>query len=241
MIKIRVVDVKMVTISHVVEKLMNENSFLDLTVKKEIASFTSLAKYLRPDIEKELQKKVKLSAVIMALRRYADKLEKKEQTFSSHYFKNIILKTDVFYMVMSSSPDTLNTLQNMYNEIDFKQGDIFNIIQGNYEISVITNKKYQEKLIDLIGEEKIKSIVDDHISISLLYTKDYSFTPGVLYNMSRNIAYENINILTCFHTPSEFFLILHQDDAMKCYCILEKFLKKNENNRITQKSIVLTQ
>jgi aspartokinase len=132
----------------------------------------------------------------------------------------------------------------MYNVIDFKHGDIFNIIQGNYEISVITNKKYEEKLIDLIGKEKIKSLVDDHISISLLYSKDYSFTPGILYNISRNIAWENINILTCFHTPTEFFLIVHQDDAMKCYNILEMMLKinyKNKNNKNNNNNILVLQ
>jgi aspartokinase len=219
-----------VTVSHIVEKLMDEYSFLQIAVSKDIVSFTLLAKYLRPEIEKELQKKVKPSAIIMALRRYAEKLEKKENQFKSHFFRNIILKTDVCYMVIDSSSDTLDKLQNMYNEIDFKQGDIFNIIQGNYEISVITNKKYQEKLMELIGQEKIKKLVDDHISISLLYSKDYSFTPGVLYNVSRNIAWENINILTCYHTPTELSLILHQNDAMKCYNILEKMLKKNENN-----------
>jgi aspartokinase len=213
-------------------------------MSKNIISFTLLAKYLRPEIEKELQKKVKPSAIIMALRRYSESIEKKEKELEPFFFKNIILKTDVCYAVTDSSPDTLNKLQNMYNEIDFKHGDIFNIIQGNYEISVITNKKYEEKLIDLIGKEKIKSLVDDHISISLLYSKDYSFTPGILYNISRNIAWENINILTCFHTPTEFFLIVHQDDAMKCYNILEMMLKinyKNKNNKNNNNNILVLQ
>jgi aspartokinase len=218
---------------------MAEYSFLQAAMNKDIISFTKLAKYLRPDIEKELQKKVKPSAIIMALRRYSESVEKKEKELEPFFFKNIILKTDVCYVVTDSSPDTLDTLQNMYNEIDFKHGDIFNIIQGNYEISVITNKKYQEKLIELISKEKIKSLIDDHISISLLYSKDYSFTPGILYNISRNIAWENINILTCFHTPTEFFLIVHQDDAMKCYNILGKMLKINNENKNNKNNNIL--
>ncbi len=57
---------------------MDDYSFLQIAIDKDIVSFTLLAKYLRPDIEKELQKKVKPSAVIMALRRYAERLDKKE-------------------------------------------------------------------------------------------------------------------------------------------------------------------
>jgi aspartokinase len=233
------VDVKMATISHVVEKLMNDNSFLEMTVEKEIASFTALAKYLRPDIEKELHKKVKPSAIIMALRRYAEKLEKKEGNFTSYYFRNIILKTDVCYFVIDSSPDTLDKLQNMYSTLDFKQGDIFNIVQGNHETSIITNIKYEDNIVDVIGQEKIKKLVNDHISISLLYAKDYSLTPGVFYNILRNIAWENINILTFFTTPSELIIFLHHNDAMKCYNILEKYLKKNSNNSIPKYNILM--
>lgn len=230
-----------VTISNVVEKKMEEYSFLQVAMNKDIISYTLLAKYLRYDIEKELQKKVKPSAIIMALRRYSESIEKKEKEMEPFVFKNIILKTDVCYVVTDGSQDTLDALQNIHNEVDFKHGDIFNIIQGNFEISVITNKKYKEQLIDLIGKEKIKSSVDDHVSVSLLYTNDYSFTPGILYNISRNIAWENINILTFFHTPTEFFLIVHQDDAMKCYNILEKMLKNNkEINNYKNNNILIT-
>ena len=203
-----------------------------MAVSKNIVSFTLLAHYLRPEIEKELRKKVKPSAVIMALRRYAEKLEKKEQQFTSHYFRNIILKTDICFIVVDCSLTTLNKLQEMYTIVDFKQGDIFNIIQGNYETTVITNKKYEEKLIELIGQEKITKLIDNHISISLMFSKDTLFTPGVFYTISQNVAWEDINILTWINTPSEMSLILHRDDAMKCYAILEKMLKKNEDNNI---------
>ena len=220
-----------------VEKLMDDYSFLQIAMDKNIVSFTLLAQYLRPEIEKELQKKVKPSAVIMALRRYAERLDKKETQFKSHFFRNIILKTDVCYMVIDGSTDTLDKLQNVYNELNFQHGDIFNITQGNYEISVVTNKKYEDEIIDLIGKDKIKQVIDDHISISLLFSQDYSFMPGVLYNITRSIAWENINILTWYHTPTELSLVLHENDAMKCYNILEKMLKKNGNNiPITQYS-----
>lgn len=218
---------------------MDDYSFIQIAIEKQIVSFTNLARYLRPEIEKELHKKVKPSAVIMALRRYAERLEKKETQFKSHFFRNIILKTDVCYMVIDGSTETLDKLQNVYNELNFQHGDIFNITQGNYEIAVVTNKKYEEEIIELIGKEKIKQVVDDHISISLLFSQDYSFTPGVLYNISRNIAWENINILNWCHTPTELSLVLHQSDATKCYNILEKMLKKNGNNIVMEQPSTL--
>jgi hypothetical protein len=70
---------------------MAEYSFLQAAMSKNIISFTLLAKYLRPEIEKELQKKVKPSAIIMALRRYSESIEKKEKELEPFFFKNIIL------------------------------------------------------------------------------------------------------------------------------------------------------
>ena len=59
----------MVTVSHLVKKYVSENTFLLEAMGKELISHGNLAEQLKPEIEQELGKKVKESAIVMALRR----------------------------------------------------------------------------------------------------------------------------------------------------------------------------
>jgi len=61
----------MVTISQVVNKIINENIYLQEAIGKGIASYGSVAKQLKPDIEFELIKEVAHYAIVAAIRRYS--------------------------------------------------------------------------------------------------------------------------------------------------------------------------
>ena len=221
----------MVTVSHVVQKLIDEKVFVREGLAQGIISYTSLAEKIKPEVEEELGKKVKLSAIVMALRRYEEKLKKSFRESSFNYFLETILKTDICYIVVNESVTLSPKLLTLYHIIDFKKGGILNIVQGNYEVVVITNQRYKKKVIDLLKTEKILTVVDNLVSISLTYSKDFLFTPGVMYNILRFVAGENINIIDIILTPTELSLIIEKKDAMKCYKVLEKLTKKSEENQ----------
>jgi len=191
-------------------------------INQGIVSFNKLANILKPEIEEELGKKVKHSAVIMALRRNSEKLRKSISKPSFSYSIETI-KTDIFYLVLEESPDLYNKLGTLYPIIDFKKGGLLNVVQGNYEVAVVTNNKYKEKVLDILSDEKILETIDDLVSISLTYSKDFIFTPGILYDVSRFLAWESINAVDVILTKTEFSLIVDKKDLMRCYKILGRF------------------
>ena len=205
--------------------MINDNILFQEAVAMGITNFTSLAKHIKTDVEKIYGEKAKLSTITRAIQRYAEKVHKKQKQFKFNFFKAIKLDSDVIYIVVHESPKALEKIRRIYDEIDFDEGAIFNILQGNHEIAIITNKEYKDSILDFLSDEKITHIVEDHDSITLMYSKDYSFTPGLMYNISRNIAWENISVLTWLQTPKELTLIVHEDDATKCYNILHKMQK----------------
>jgi len=220
----------MVTVSHVVQKLVKDQILLQEAINKNLVSYNLLAKYLRPKIEKEVGRGVKHSAVVMALRRYAGKLENTKKKPVFNYFRETILKTDICYIVLEESAVLLEKILNFYPEIDVKRGGIFNIIQGNYEMGIITNSRYKEKVMELIGDEKILKVIEDLVVVSLTYSKDFLFSPGIMYNVLRFIAWENINIVGIILTPKELNLVILREDTIKCYQTLEKMVKISSEN-----------
>jgi hypothetical protein len=226
----------MVTISHVVQDRLNKHVFLQEAINQGIVSFNKLADNLKPEIEQELGKKVRHNAVVMALRRYSEKLETKKEKAAFIYFRETLLKTDICYIVIEESETSVKTIQRLYDEVDFKHGGIFNLMQGNYEVSIVTNQRYKDKFLDLLSEENILKVVDDLVVISLTYSKDFSTTPGLLYNVSRFIAWEDINIYTVLHTPKELAFVISKKDTTRCYNALDRMVKpvqNHQNDKIT--------
>lgn len=219
----------MVTISGAVKDILGKRVFLQEAINRDIVSYNQLARHLRSDIEKELDKPVKHSAVVMALRRYAEKVEKKKEQIKFNYFRETILKTDICYIIIAESATSLGKVQNLYNEIEFKQGGMYNIVHGNYELGIITNQRYKDTLLELLKDEKVSKIVEDLAVISLTHTQNFMFTPGVIYNVLRFVAWENINILSIILTPQELSLVIPRTDAMKCYTTLERLVKPQKN------------
>jgi hypothetical protein len=215
----------MVTVSKTVIDMLNKRVFLQEAINREIVSYNQLAKHLRPDIEQELGKPVKHSAVVMSLRRYGEKLEKKKENIKFNYFRETILKTDICYILIAESATSICKVQNLYNQIEFKHGGIYNIVHGNYEVGIITNQRYKETLLELLQNEKISQVVEDLVLISLTHTQNFLFTPGVLYNVIRFVAWENINLFSIILTPQELSLVIPRIDAMKCYNTLERLVK----------------
>lgn len=220
----------MVTISHVVQDILNKHVFLQEAINHGIVSYNKLAENIKPEIEAELGKKVKHNAIVMALRRYTEKLEKKQTRPSLAYFRETLLKTDVCYIIVEESSTALNKIQSIYNQMELKHGMIFNIVHGNYEVGIITNQSNKEQAMAELTNENISRVVEDLVVISLMYSKDYLFTPGVLYNVLRFLAWENINIINITLTPQELNLLVSRKDAMRCYASLEKLVKTSKNS-----------
>jgi len=195
-------------------------------MSKGIVSYSSLAEQLKPEIEKELSKKVKAHAIVMALRRYSETLKKGHKEISFDYSSEIILKTDICDIALLRSSTLLKKLKSFYDVVDFEKGDILNIIHGRHEVCVVTNERYQKKLLTLMRDEKILNVENNLVSLTLTYSKDFLHTPGVIFNVVRNIAWENINIFEIVSTNTELTFILNKIDAVKGYKVLEKLVEK---------------
>jgi aspartokinase len=215
----------MVTVSHVAQKLVRDRVFVLEAMSRGIVSFGSLAEQLKPDIEKELGKKVKHHAIVMALRRHAETLkEKGKVTFD--YTSEIILKTDICDIAVRRSPTLLDKLKELYDIVDFETGDILNAVHGRYEVSIVTNERYREKALKFLKGEKVLNVETGLVSLTLTFSKDFLYTPGVIFNIVRNLAWDNINIFEIVSTNTELTFILNKEDAVRGYEVLERVVGK---------------
>ncbi|MCH8003120.1 MAG: hypothetical protein IH934_00675 [Nanoarchaeota archaeon] len=218
----------MVNISHLVKKYVSENSFLLEAMSKELISHGNLAEQLRPDIELELGKKVKESAIVMALRRYAEELQGFDKKIKKFSFKGeIIMRTNIIDFNVIKSNNLLNKIKNIYNLVNFDKGDTLNIILGSNEVSIVTNEKYKDKLSNFLKGEKILNKEFDLVALTIIFEgKNFLMTPGVIFTAIRKLAWEQINIFEIISTMTELSFILSKKDSMKAYNTLQELVGK---------------
>ena len=216
----------MVTISRVVEKRMSEKPFLQEALKKGIINYYALADSMLEDVEKEIGKKIKAPAIMMALRRLSERLEKK--SFEEIKFTlecNIVTRDGLLEITFDKNKKNLEKLRKIFDKVDYSKGDFLTVTQGIYEISLITNEHKIRSLKKMFNEDIIK-ITKGLGAVTLTLPLKIVESPGFFYLVTRAIAWENININEIVSTTRELTLIIKYDDIPKVYNILRKLLNE---------------
>ena len=217
----------MISISRVVEKLVERKPFLQEFLRKGIVNYGALAEDLLPDIERELKKKVKPTAVMMALRRLNEKLERlpfKEIRFDES--SNIIIREGLIEITVEKNKNTLEKIKSLFKKINYSRGDFLTVTQGVYEITLITNRKNLKWLSKTFNKSEIISILKDLSALTLTIPIDFIETPGFFYLITRSLVWENINIEEIVSTARELTLIIKSEDVPNTFDVLKKLIEE---------------
>lgn len=210
----------MVTISNIVENEVRNQPFLQEVLAKKLINYAALAEEFQPKIEQILRKKVKIGAVIMALRRHADKLEQKfgGQTNSNDLKKiELAMKSNIVVITAVKSSTIFSVLKKLYSLVDFEKGDLMTVTQGSHEVTLIASQKYKQRFLDALKDEKILGKDEDVFAISLKYPETLVYSPGLFYAVTRELAWRDINILEFASTKTELTVIVSKEDSINAY------------------------
>ena len=215
----------MATVSHIVNKLVDEKIYLREAVSKGIASYGSVAKHLKPEIENELGKTVEHFAIVTALRRYEKKIE--ERTKDIRFNANsseVNLKTNIIDINVLKTQGLFDKLKRIYDVIDFERGDILHIIYGRNSVTIVTNERYKDQIYKFLQNEKINNTKEDLVALSFTIGKELIDIPGVLSQIIRNFAWENINIIEIISIDLEMTFIVKEKNAIRGYQVLQQLI-----------------
>jgi len=168
----------------------------------------------------------------MALRRYSDEIEESRVKIAPFdYSSEITMKTNLCDFCVVKSPSLLAKLKQLYSLVNFERGDTLDVILGNYEISIIINERYKDKLTKFLKGEKILSKESNLAALTIGFKGDFLHTPGIVFNVVRKLAWENINIYEIVSTLTELTLILSKKDSIKAYDALYNLVGKEKKKK----------
>lgn len=224
----------MVTVSHIVAKLIRNEPVIEDALAKDLFNYSKLASYFRPSVEKEIGKPVKPSAIVMAVARHSEKIR---QEYSSRVSKKtfaqaeLAVRSGVAEITIQKSTTCFSRLAGLYRIVDLSSGDILNINIGGSEVSVIFSERYAEEFKRELSDEKTKMSLSDLSEITIRFPKDYLYEPGFIYTITRHLAWYNINIIEMVSTLSELIIVIKSDDATQAYSALQELFSRGRKKQ----------
>lgn len=215
------------SVAKLVEKHISSIPFLEESIQEDLINISSLARKLKPAIEEELDKSVKIGAVVMAINRLNFKKLKKVNNEVSDFLSRVgdiiirsNLSTFTFKNSMTLSAAQMKLMDIVSNEID----GFCTVSQGVYETTVVTVSTLDDQVNKIFEKESVIENQSDLSSVTLrLPTND---VPGVYYYILKHVAWENINISEVISTRNELTLVVSDDEIDRLFTVLMQLKKR---------------
>ena len=215
----------MITINKLLEQIILRTPFLEEGLSQGIINLSALSRKIKPQIEKELLKPVSESAILMALKRLLpDIMSNSKEMDINLKAGDITVRSGLTEFTYLKSATLIENKMQLLDEIK-SSGDFFvTITQGVHETTMIVNSSLEKRLEEIFRGETLVKKIDDLAAITIRLTGEMVYLPGVHYNILKQLAWHNINIIEVVSTYTEFNIILQKKEVDTSFSILLKYL-----------------
>lgn len=215
----------MITVPEATEVIVNRSRYLSEALSKDLINLSSLARYIRPELEDMLKKDISTSAIIMALKRLRGKLT--PQTPYANIFKSepeITARTGLSLILLNThSVDTPQLNEAIYEET--KKNSYVTVTRSLSEVLILAGKHTVQAWKNQF-KTAIKNVYPNVAAITLILPTEAMTTPGVYYFFLKSLAWERINIVEMVSTPSELTLIVSEKDLNRTLAIIKSLFSE---------------
>lgn len=213
----------MISTTTVVEELVKQAPYLETALAADLINYSSLARHLKPKIEKRLFKDIKEGAIVMALKRVSSRLKgtlpKSENILES--LGDITIRSNLVDYTFTNSP-TIGEAQNKIIAKTAGRKDIFiTISHGVSQITIIASEAIEEDIKKIFKDETSVGTLQNLSSLTVRIPIEATKTPGVLYSILKVLAWEGINLIETISTYTELTLVLETKDIERAFSLLK--------------------
>ncbi|GAB4254920.1 MAG: hypothetical protein Kow0079_11490 [Vicingaceae bacterium] len=212
----------------VVEEIIKRSPFLEEALAEGIINLSSLSRIIKPEIEEELNKEVKIGAIVMALKRLSPKFDPNLKIKVKKVMErvgDITVRSKVTYFTFSNSPSLAEKQAELLKLLKGKTDIFYTFSQGVYETTIILSDSRIDDIDKIFVNEKLIQKTSGLSSLTIKLPSKNSDVSGIYYFILKKIAWEGINILEVISTTHEFTIIVNDNDIDRAFSILKSINK----------------
>ena len=179
-------------------------------------NYSSLARQISKELK--IEKKTSIEAILVASRRFQDKLSK-EKVYEKKikellHNSEIEIKNKIVVFIVKKSIN-----QELFQKIQSEAG-LFSVLEGSTSYTVITQEKNASQL-----EKKLKGFIikstKDLALINIKSGKDIENIPGIIAYLTSLFAENGVNILEFLSSWTDTLFVIDKKDVNKVLEFLE--------------------
>lgn len=219
----------MKTVSSCVETIVLEQPFLEEGISKEIINYSALAKELEGEVSRQLGRPVKTGAIMMALRRYKDKLSVSKPyhglTNLLEKLGDITLRSNLSDFTFKNSDTLIDSQGDILNKIKNKGHIFYTFTRGILESNVIISSSEKQDVLESFKNEICLELKENLSAISLILPKNNSKVAGLYYLILKRLAWQNVPLYEVISTTNEFTIVVEDTVVDSAFSIIKNLNK----------------
>lgn len=207
------------SVPEVVRELITRNRSIYDCMKMDIVNYTALAVKLQPEVEKHLGGPVNLNTIVVAIKRYADSFEEKDEVKEESVLKNArlsltdgILDIKLSAQDMGEDPfDLLNKFSKVTNDYEFfRLADSFRFLTEDVDDI--------RKLFSAFPN--VENLVSSGLAkIKITIPPDQNRSDVVSY-VTEKLHANGIELVNAYFSQDNIIIVLNEKDASRAYEVL---------------------
>lgn len=215
-----------ISVPDAVREIITRNRSIYDCMKMDLINYTALAVKIQKDVEAHVGGPVNLNTIVVAIKRYADSFEEKDEVLNEPILKNARLSlTDGIADVRFSTDDfeigDAADLINRFMQIDpdyefFRLTDSFRVLTEDVDdVRKLFASFPNQKNFFQTGLAKIS-----------IHTPDTQNRSDVVSYVSEILHDNGIELVNAYFGQEDIIIVLHEKDAARAYQILRSEISK---------------
>ena len=224
------------SVPHAIREVLSSNTLYLQALKSGIANYTALAQRIKSDVETIVGSQVNVGTIVVAIKRFADILEKEKQDeekkpINTHPMNGARMSLTGSIIDIDFDRE-LDELSNILDEV-FEKESGYNLFQTNKQLRLFTEDIDEIRNIVSTASKKFDFKLKERLSkITINFPSSTSYnneqTPyNDVLSLVSDVLYNNqIPLYNAFFAPNETVLILKNKDAARAYELLRAKITK---------------
>jgi aspartokinase len=216
----------MLSIATKVERIVMESSFLTEGLRRGLINLSELARQLQPQLESDLWKPVGQAAVVMALRRLAERLPEQQRSEMALTRKSgeLTTRTELTEYTFRYSDSIGECHRRLLAQAESLHGGFVTVTRGINEVMVVCSRMLTGVVEQVFAGERLLARQDNLNAVTLHLHPDTNHTPGVYHAILKQLAWDKINLVNMICTYTELTILLEQKQTGAAFSVLSKLV-----------------
>jgi hypothetical protein len=212
------------TIAEAIADIIRKSPYLEEGLAQGLLNHSALARHIKRDVERDVMKRVKDGALIVALGRLARTIGAKAKRPRTIFRKtpDLTVRLNLFEVTYANSESLAQKQRRLLEAVSPRAPFFVTFTRGINETTIIASRELRDRVVSVFKGEKLISQIPALASVTVMLPKGTALIPGVYSYILKALAWEGINVVEVVSTLNEFTIVLEDRKIDSAFGVIKR-------------------